>query len=163
MHMKFFIVKFTVTELFKHCKQECIPVGCLPPARWLYLPACSAPGDVPGPRGVYLVRGVPGLGGCTWSGGNGYLVPGRCTWSGGGCTWSGGVYLVWGMYLVWGCIWSGGGCTWSGGGVPGPKGVYLVWGVYLVQGVYLIRGGCTWSGGCTWWGTAPRGQNHRRL
>ena len=91
--------------------QECIPVGCVPPARRPYLP---------GPGGVYLVRGVPGLGGCTWS------------W--GGCTWSqgcvpgpgdvpgpGGVYLVcggvpgpWGVYLV------PGGCTWSQeGGVPG--------------------------------------------
>ena len=25
-------------------KQDCIPVGCVPPARWPYLPACSAPG-----------------------------------------------------------------------------------------------------------------------
>ena len=24
-------------------KQECIPVGCVPPASWPYLPACSAP------------------------------------------------------------------------------------------------------------------------
>ena len=68
------------------------------------------PGDVPGPGegvylvlggvpglGVYLVRGVvylvlgggvPGPGGCTWSGG--YLVPGGLSGP-GGCTWSRGV------------------------------------------------------------------------
>ena len=43
-------------------KQECIPVGCIPPACCLYLPACTA-------------LGVPGPGGCTWSQGV-YLVPG---------------------------------------------------------------------------------------
>ena len=59
-------------------------------------------------------RGVPGQGGCTWSG-RVYLV-----W---------GVYLVPGGYLVWGGVcsegctwpWGGGGCTWSGG-VAGPGG-----------------------------------------
>ena len=41
----------------KNCpKQECIPIGCVPPAHWPYLPACSASGGVPGP-GVYLVLG----------------------------------------------------------------------------------------------------------
>ena len=59
--------------------------------------------------GVYLVpggtwsRGVPGQGG----------VPGP-----GGCTWSRGGYLVWGVYLVPGV------CAWS-------RGVYLVPGGYL--------------------------------
>ena len=91
------------------------------------------------------------LGGCTWSGGvHGpggggvvYLVPGRCTWPWGGvpgpgewCTWSRGVYLVLGVYLV------PGGC------------VYLVWGGTWSQGVYLVPGGCTWSG------TPPCGQTH---
>ena len=57
-------------------KQECILVGCVPPACCPYLPACSARG------GVYL---VPGGG-----------VPGP----GGWCTWSRGVYLVPGVYLV---------------------------------------------------------------
>ena len=111
-------------------------------------------------------------GGCTWSGGWG--VPGLggvCVPVGGvGCTWS------WGVYLVWGCTWSWGvylvpggvpgprGCTWSQGGtwsrgvylvlwgvpglggVPGPGGVYLVpgglpgLGGYLSGGVYLARG-----------------------
>ena len=41
----------------KYCnyiQQDCIPVGCIPPARWPYLPACSATGEggLPGPRGV---------------------------------------------------------------------------------------------------------------
>ena len=54
------------------------------------------PGVVPGPRGVYLVLGgVPR-----------------------GCTWSGGVYLVWGVQLVLGGVPGPGGCTWSPGGVP---------------------------------------------
>ena len=58
--------------------------------------------------GVYLVPGgVPGAGGCTWSGG-------------GGCTWSRGVYCSWGVYLVWGGV-PGPGV----GGVPGPEGVHL--------------------------------------
>ena len=63
-------------------KQECIPVGCVPPACCPYLPACTAPR------------------GCTWSEGD--LVWGRgCTWS-GGCIWSGGCTLSWGY------TWSGG-------------------------------------------------------
>ena len=81
-------------------------------------------GGVPGPRGVYLVLGgvpawgvylvwgVPGLGG-TLSGG--YLVP-------GGVTSPVGVYLV-----QWECTWSQGALgPWGGvpaqGGVPGPGG-----------------------------------------
>ena len=44
----------------------------------------------------------------------------------GGCTWSGGVYLVGGagVYLVQGegDVPGLGGCTWSQGGVPGPRG-----------------------------------------
>ena len=100
-------------------QQECIPVGCVPPARRPYLPGpggtwsggCTWSGGVPGPGG-YLVWGVPGLGGVPGPGG----VPGQgCTWSrGGGCTWSGGVYLVWGVYLVPGGVPGPRGCTWSG-------------------------------------------------
>ena len=56
--------------------QGCIPVGCVPPACYPYLPACTAPG------GYLPWGGVPGPGG-----GVVYLVPG-------------GVYLVWGVYLV---------------------------------------------------------------
>ena len=53
----------------------------------------------------------------------------------GGCTWSRGVYLVLGVYLV------PGGCVYLvPGGVPGPRG----------RGLYLVQGGCTWSWGCTW-------------
>ena len=121
----------------KSKQQECIPVGCVPPARRPYLP---------GPGGVYLVQGgVPGLGSCAWSRGV-YLALGGCTWSRGGvpgpegCTWSGGVYLVWGVYLV------PGGCTWSRG-VPGPRGVYLVLGGVPGPRGVPGPGGCTWSWG----------------
>ena len=79
----------------------------------------------------------------------------------GGCTWSRGVYLVWGEVP-------------GPRGVPGPGGMYLVWGVPGLggtwsRGVYLVQGGtwfwggvhgsgvvvpglgwCTWSGECTW-------------
>ena len=89
-------------------KQECIPVGCLPPVHRPYLVSawsrggglCTwSRGGVPGPRGCTWPWGVPGLGdvpgpggvpgprGCTWSWWS-YLVPGGCTWS-GRCTWSG--------------------------------------------------------------------------
>ena len=86
-------------------KQDCIPVGCVPPrggtclVRGGYLPG---PGGVPAwSRGVYL----PGWGGTclapggvpAWSGGVTCLVPGGCTYlvRGGGLpAWSRGVYLV---------------------------------------------------------------------
>ena len=111
------LLGFTVNSDNKY-KQDCIPVGCVPPARRPYLPACCGPGGVPVPGGCtwsgYLVPGgVPGPGGV-------YLVPGG-TWS-GGCTWSRGVYLVWGVYLVPGVYLVLGGCAWS-------------------QGVYLVPGG----------------------
>ena len=60
----------------------------------------------------------------------------------GGCTWSGGVYLVRGAGVP-----SLGDVPGPRGDVPGPRGVYLVrgctwsWGVYLVRGVYLVPGG----------------------
>ena len=99
-----------------------------------------------------LRGGVPGPGECTWSWGV-YLAQGMyLVWR--GVPGPRGVCLVWGVYLV------------PGGGVPG-LGVYLVWRVYLVRGVYLVWGdvpgpggcswsrgtwswGCTWSRGCTW-------------
>ena len=68
-------------------KQEYIPVGCVPPACYPYLPACTAPGGVSGPGDVtghgvvYLVWGVY-LGGVP--GPRGVLVRGGCTWSQGG-------------------------------------------------------------------------------
>ena len=97
-------------------QQECIPVGCVPPACCPYLPACTA-------RGVYLPApegGVPGLGGTC-------LVPGGVpAWFVGGCTWSGGVP------------------AWSQGGVPGPRGTCLVWGCTFLVGGYLPGPrGCT--------------------
>ena len=144
-----------------HKIQECIPVGCVPPARRSYLPGpggCTWSGGVYlVPWGVYLVRGgVPGLGGvCLARGvclaqGGGVPGPRGGTWSEGvcvpgttggvpglgRCTWShGGVYLARG-----GCAWSQGD-TWSRG--------YLVRGVCAWSqrgGVYLVPGGCTWSG-----------------
>ena len=76
----------------------------------------------PGPGGVYLVLGgvpgpgdVPGHGSVPGPREGGVPGPGEGGVPGlGGCTWSGGLYLVWGVYLVRGGTWSGG-CTWSGG------------------------------------------------
>ena len=82
-------------------KQECIPVGSVPPACCPYLPACTAP------------RGVPAPGGCTCQGG--------CTcW---GCTCRGGVPAqgsvpAWG-YLPRGVVYLPGGYTCQGGTCPG--------------------------------------------
>ena len=57
-------------------KQDCIPVGCVPPACWPYLPACTAVGwgylllggclllGHSAPSGVSAPRGVPAPGGC---------------------------------------------------------------------------------------------------
>ena len=49
-------------------KQECIPVGCVPPACYPYLPACTAPGR------CTCLGGVP-----AW----GVYLPGGCTYLGG--------------------------------------------------------------------------------
>ena len=83
----------------KYCKQDCIPVGCVPPACWPYLPACSAPG-------VYLVPGGVCSGRvCTW----GVCFRGDvCTWSQGGVCSKGGV-----------CSWWGGVCFRGGCTCPG--------------------------------------------
>ena len=53
--------KVELLELF--IKQDCIPAGCIPPACWPYLPACTVQGGRP-------LWGVPGLGGC--------LLPAGC-------------------------------------------------------------------------------------
>ena len=90
-----------------HLLQECIPVGCVPPARRPYLP-----GPAGGGGGTWSRRGAPGPGGCTWSRGA-YLVWGVYLVR-GGVPGPGGVYLVW-----WAVPGPGGECTWSGG-------VYLV-------------------------------------
>ena len=69
-------------------KQDCIPVGCVPPAHWPYLPACCVPGGA-------WSRGVPGLGGA-WS--RGCLVRGVCLVRGGCVPGPGGWYpsMHWG-------------------------------------------------------------------
>ena len=68
-----------VIKLYSRCsyiyKQECIPVGCVPPACCPYFPACTA-------WGVYLVRGAGPRRGV-------YLVPG-----GGGVPDPGGVPAI---------------------------------------------------------------------
>ena len=98
-------------------QQECIPVGCVPPARLPYAGVCFSGG------------------GCTC------LVPGGCTcqvWGGGTCLVPGGCVpglVLGGVYLPGpgGVPGPGGGCTclvlggvpaWSGGVyLPGPGGV----------------------------------------
>ena len=167
-----------------------IPVGCVPSAVavsvYLVMGGCvPGPGDVPDPRGVYLVPGggcVPGPRGCTCSRGRGCTWSGGFTWSQEGvCTWSWGVYLApgGGVYLVLGvvpgprgCTWSREGvyqmgvctwsqaCTWSRGlpgprGVPGPGGCTWSLGGRGLGGMYLVQG-CTWSwGGCLLLGGVP--------
>ena len=80
-------------------RQECITVGCVPPACCPYLPACTAGGYLSGLGGTcWASGGVPGLGGgctCLVLGGE---VPGpgggTCLVLGGGGVvpaWSGGV------------------------------------------------------------------------
>ena len=80
---------------------------------------------------LVLGAGVPGPGGCTWSLGvylvqGVYLVPGECTWS-----W--GMYLVMLVYLVWGVVSLVLGEYLVSGGVPGPRG----WGCTWSQGGHL--------------------------
>ena len=52
--------------------QDCIPVGCVVPACWQYLPACTVLGDACSWGGAWsggvCSQGVPGLVGvCLWS------------------------------------------------------------------------------------------------
>ena len=47
----FFIGTFDLFNAM--CEQVCIPVGCVPPACWSYLPACTAPAGMSAPGGVY--------------------------------------------------------------------------------------------------------------
>ena len=152
-----------ITE--KLMKQECIPVGCVPPACWPYrplvdrIPACIAGGVPAGgctcPAGC-TCQGVYLPGWCTCQEGvpaRGVYLPRGCTCPGGVPARGSGVYLL-GVYLP--------------RGVPA-RGVYLPRGctcqgewVYLL-GVYLPRG-CTCPGGvpvlsCTWAGTLPVNTN----
>ena len=57
-------------QLLRSFKQDCIPVGCVPPARWPYLPACSTAGGDFCSGGWCLLRG----GVCSW--GRGCLLRG---------------------------------------------------------------------------------------
>ena len=62
-------VHYVAWKLFwTYLKQDCIPVGCIPPACWPYLPACTAQGMGGGGWGCLLGGGVPGP--------RGYLVQG---------------------------------------------------------------------------------------
>ena len=51
------------------CKQDCIPVGCVPPACWPYLPACPVQGVSAPERGVSTLGRYLLLGGCLLPGG----------------------------------------------------------------------------------------------
>ena len=105
-------------------QQDCIPVGCIPPTCCPYLPACTAPGEVPAwGRGV-PVRGSTCLGE--------YLLGVIPAW---GCTClvrvhtQGGVPARVGEYLPRGCTCLGEEYL---PGVP-------AWGGVPAQGEYLIR------------------------
>ena len=64
-------------------KQECIPVGCVPAAHWLYAGICFPGGGLSGPRGgVSGPRGgVSGPRG-VWTGGVGGSAPRGSAWGG---------------------------------------------------------------------------------
>ena len=111
-------------------EQECIPVGCVPPACWPY-PSMHC-------RGVYLPRVVYVPWGCT--------CPGGLPAQGGGVPAQGGYLPRGGGVPAWGCTCQGvylprGWCTCLGGvsarGCTCP-GVYLPGGGYLPRG-YLPR------------------------
>ena len=111
--------------LFVFTKQECIPVGCLPPACCPYLPACTAPEGGTCPRGylqgLYLPGGVPAQGGCT--------ILGRCVPAWGEVYLPRSVYLPKGVYLPMGGLPAG------GSGVPASgRAVYLPGGCVPTSG-----------------------------
>ena len=109
-------------------KQDCIPVGCVPPARWPYLPACSvAGGSAPGGE-------VGGWGVCSWG-----CV---CLFQGG--VWSGGVSAPRGVSDPGG-VSVPGGCLLLGW-MSAPGGCVCSWGVSAPGGSLLWGGVC--SGGC---------------
>ena len=94
-------------------EQECIPIGCVPPACWLYLPACTAPGGGGYLPGEYLPRGCTCLGGVPAQVG----VPEQGVYLPRGWTCPGGVPAQ-GVDLPRGCTCPGGG-TCLGGYLPG--------------------------------------------
>ena len=114
-------------------EQECIPVGCVPPACWPY-PSMHCRGGVPAQGGVRALGGVRAQGG---------YLPRGVVYLPRGVTCPGGVVYLPGGVPARGCTCPGG-CTYPGGGVP-------AWGVYLPGGVPAR--GCT----CQGEGTCPGG------
>ena len=118
--------------------QECIPVGCVPAARWPY-------------AGVYFPGGV-----CSWGG----LLPGGCLFLGVSArgevsALGGGVSAPRGCLLLGGCLLRGVcslGCLLLGGvcsGGSAPWGV-CSWGVFALGGVSAQGGFCSWGSVCSW-------------
>ena len=89
-----------------HLKQECIPVGCVPAARWPYAGVCCRGGLL---RGV-CSGGCPLWGGCLLQGGvysGGCLLPGVSALGGvcsGGCLLRGVVSAPGGCVCSWGVL-----------------------------------------------------------
>ena len=69
------IKKSTFFKLYDCKKKDYIPVGCVPPACWLHLPACTVQGGACS-RGSVCSLGVSAPGEC--------LPPGGCACSQGG-------------------------------------------------------------------------------
>ena len=76
------------TKQEKQKEQDCIPVGCVPPACWPYLPSCTAQGGA-------CSGGVSAPGGGACSQGE------ACLLQRGVCSWGRGGLLPWGG-LLWG-------------------------------------------------------------
>ena len=100
IHNIYLICETFMDKLFIICKvwiiqQECIPVGCIPAAHWLYAAVFFPGGGLPGPGG-----------GSPWSGGGGVVRLGLGgvllgPRGGGGSPWSrGGFSLVLGGILL---------------------------------------------------------------
>ena len=94
-------IRFNI-ETKNMMKQECIPVGCVPAARWPYPGVCFPGGGVCLLRGVSAPRGVSGPGGCLVLGGvwsQGVSAPGGVCSRGvsAGGFWSGGVWSQGGL------------------------------------------------------------------
>ena len=111
----------------KQSEQDCIPVGCVPPARWPYR----------GGRGCLLLRG-----------GGDSATCGR----GEGCKLLGGCLLFVGgvCFLGEGCLLLGGLCF-LGGVSASCGGMSTSWGV-SASGGGICFGGCLPLGGVCFWG-----------
>ena len=131
-----------MTDRQTYLKQECIPVGCVPAARWLYAGVCFR-GGMQKIKSEKKSKGVSGPGGvCLLWGGYlvlGGLVPGGCLVSRGGCLVPRGGCLVRGVSALGG-VWSQG-CL-----VSGVSGLGGVWS----QGVCVSGpgGGVSSGAGC---------------